>query len=70
MKATFMPRSDLQVPEADDAIKILIIDETGLGVEIRIHEGGSVTSRPMTDDIKAFRMSCLWEEVLDDPRAI
>ena len=65
MKATFTPRLDLRCVDIDSAIRILIVDESGPGVEIRIHEDGSVTSGPLHDSIERFRSSPLWEEVLE-----
>jgi len=69
-RATFMPLDEETLLEAYGAvygsssyIKVLIIDESGPGVEIRIMSDGQVQSLPMEKGIEHYRSSPLWIEV-------
>lgn len=44
-------------------IKVLIIDESGPGVEIRIMSDGEVVSTPLEKGVEHYRASPLWVEV-------
>lgn len=44
-------------------IKVLIIDERGPGVEIRIMSDGQVLSLPLEKGVEHYRASPLWTEV-------
>ena len=45
-------------------IKVLIIDESGPGVEIRVMSDGEVLSLPLEKGIEHYRSSPLWIEVI------
>lgn len=68
MKATFRPVffGDDTMSTPDDTIQVLIIDESGDGVEIRILQNGTVSSHALTAGVEHYRLSPLWEEIIDD----
>lgn len=64
MRASFMPANEEEFVERNlSYIKILIIDESGPGVEIRIMNDGTVLSCPLTSGVAHFRSSPLWIEI-------
>jgi energy-converting hydrogenase Eha subunit B len=73
MRATFMPTEEDQAIWADmfavdpelNFIKVLIIDESGPGCEIRIYANGMVQSLMLGRGIEHYRSSPLWVEVND-----
>lgn len=69
MSVTFMPRDEeslLAFAAGGTYIKALIIDESGLGVEILIMSDGQVLSFPLEKGVEHYRSSPLWVEVLDE----
>lgn len=73
MSVTFVPADEdtLRVLEAMNAvfgqrayIKVLIIDESSPGVEIRVMSDGEVLSLPLEKGIEHYRSSPLWIEVI------
>jgi hypothetical protein len=68
VKATFRPTflcEDGDEP-TPDMIQALIIDESGGGVEIRIMQNGTISSHELTAGVEHYRLSPLWEEVIED----
>ena len=66
MSVSFVPAIEEDLHHAffgGVGIKVLIIDESGPGVEIRIMTDGSVTSRPLDQGVEHFRNSFLWAEL-------
>lgn len=74
MSVTFVPANEEVILEAQSMypatlvasqryIKVLIIDESGPGVEIRVMSDGEVLSLPLEKGIEHYRSSPLWVEV-------
>lgn len=76
MRATFRPAGMLLAKERGGAsvgplvpdllIEVLVIDESGPGVEIRIMSDGQVLSYPLSQGVEHYRSSPLWEEIVDE----
>ncbi len=47
-------------------IQVLVVDESGPGVELRIWNDGALESLPLTQGVDHYRNSPLWEEVVDE----
>jgi len=66
MSVTFVPElEDMIAPILNSApyIKVLIIDESGPGVEIRVMSDGQVLSLPLDKGVEHYRSSPLWVEL-------
>lgn len=69
MSVTFVPADEDTLLEAQAAvygtaayIKVLVIDESGPGVEVRIMSDGQVLSLPLDKGVEHYRSSPLWVE--------
>lgn len=73
MSVTFVPADEDTLLEAMSAvygspsyIKVLVIDESGPGVEVRIMSDGQVLSLPLEKGVEHYRSSPLWQELVND----
>jgi hypothetical protein len=72
MSVTFVPADEDSLLEAMASvygspayIKVLVIDESGPGVEVRIMSDGRVLSFPLEKGVEHYRSSPLWVELID-----
>jgi hypothetical protein len=62
MSVTFQPANE-DMFYGTTYIKVLIIDESGPGVEIRVMSDGQVLSLPLDKGVEHYRSSPLWAEL-------